>query len=67
VDAERQEYEIEEQYTDAQVAAAGQFIALYRSLGGGWENYQDLPPIHRPAPAIIAVFQRVFSQNDPLK
>jgi NodT family efflux transporter outer membrane factor (OMF) lipoprotein len=67
VDAERQEYDIEEQYTAAQVAAAEQFIALYRSLGGGWENYQGLPPIHRPEPAIIAVFQRVLGHNDPLR
>jgi len=67
VDAERQEYEIEEQYTASQVAAAEQFIALYRSLGGGWENYQDLPPIHHPEPAIIAAFQRVLSHNDPLQ
>ncbi len=64
VDAERQEYEIEEQYADAQVAVAEQFIALYRSLGGGWENYQALPPIHRPEPAIIAAFQRVLSRDD---
>jgi NodT family efflux transporter outer membrane factor (OMF) lipoprotein len=67
VDAERQEYDIEEQYTGAQVAAGETFIDLYRSLGGGWENYQALPPIHRPAPAIIAVFQRVLSHDDPLK
>jgi NodT family efflux transporter outer membrane factor (OMF) lipoprotein len=67
VDAERQEYLIQEQYTDAQVAAAEQFIALYRSLGGGWENYQALPPIHRPEPAIIAMFQRTLGRDDPLK
>jgi len=67
VDAERQEYDIEEQYTGAQVAAGETFIDLYRSLGGGWENYQAVPPIHRPAPAIIAVFQRVLSHDDPLK
>ena len=67
VDAERQEYVIEEQYAETQVAAAGAFIALYRGLGGGWENYQSLPPIHRPEPAIIAVFQRVLSRNDPLR
>ncbi len=67
VDAERQEYVIEEQYAETQVAAAEQFIELYRSLGGGWEGYQKLPPIHRPEPAIIAVFQRVLSRNDPLK
>ena len=67
VDAERQEYDIEEQYTATQVAAAEEFIELYRSLGGGWENYQSLPPIHRPEPAVIAMFQRVLSRNDPLK
>jgi NodT family efflux transporter outer membrane factor (OMF) lipoprotein len=67
VDAEREEYDIEEQFADAQAAAADQFIALYRSLGGGWENYQSLPPIHRPEPAIIAMFQRTLSRSDPLK
>jgi NodT family efflux transporter outer membrane factor (OMF) lipoprotein len=67
VDAERQEYDIEEQYTGSQVAAAEEFIALFRSLGGGWQNYQSLPPIHRPEPAIIAMFQRVLSHDDPLK
>jgi NodT family efflux transporter outer membrane factor (OMF) lipoprotein len=68
VDAERQEYDIEEQYSDAQVAVDEQFIALYRSLGGGWENYQSLPPVHIPQPAIIAMFHRVFSPGgDVLK
>lgn len=68
VDAERQEYDIEEQYSDAQVAAAEQFIALYRALGGGWENYQSLPPVHVPQPAIIAAFHRLFARGgDVLK
>jgi len=67
VDAERQEYDIEEQYTSAQVTAAEEFIELFRSLGGGWESYQALPPIHRPEPAIIAAFQRVLSRSDPLQ
>jgi NodT family efflux transporter outer membrane factor (OMF) lipoprotein len=67
VDAERQEYDIEEQYTGVQVAEAEGFIALYRSLGGGWENYQSLPPIHRPEPAVIAMFQRVLSRSKPFE
>jgi NodT family efflux transporter outer membrane factor (OMF) lipoprotein len=62
VDAEREEYDIEEQYTAAQLGAAEQFIALYRSLGGGWENYQSLPPVHVPQPAVIAVFHRVLAR-----
>jgi NodT family efflux transporter outer membrane factor (OMF) lipoprotein len=67
IDAQRQEYDIEEQYTDAQVGADEQFVALYRSLGGGWENYQDLPPPYRPKPAIVAEFRRVLRPGDPLK
>ncbi|HLJ38569.1 MAG TPA: efflux transporter outer membrane subunit [Steroidobacteraceae bacterium] len=67
VDAERAEYVLEEQYAETQVAAAEQFIALYRGLGGGWESYQKLPPIHRPEPAIIAMFQRTLSRSNPLK
>ncbi len=67
VDAEREEYDIEEQYADAQVAIAEQFIALYRSLGGGWENYQQLPPVHVPQPAIVAAFSRLLTRNTALK
>jgi NodT family efflux transporter outer membrane factor (OMF) lipoprotein len=63
VDAQRQEYEIEGQYAEAQVSADEQFIALYRSLGGGWENYQDLPPPYFPKPAILAEFRRVLSTD----
>ena len=43
VDAERQEYAIEVEYTSAQVALGDQFVALYKDLGGGWKHYQDLP------------------------
>ena len=67
VDAERQEYDIEEQYTTTQVAADEEFVELFRSLGGGWESYQELPPIHRPEPAVVAMFQRVLSRSDPLR
>lgn len=67
VDAERQDYEIQEQYAAAQVMTDEQFIELYRSLGGGWQSYQSLPPIHTPEPAIIAVFQRVLERNDALQ
>jgi NodT family efflux transporter outer membrane factor (OMF) lipoprotein len=67
VDAERAEYTLEVQYAGAQVTVAEQFVALYRSLGGGWQNYQTLPPRYTPRPAIIAAFQRILSRNDPLK
>jgi NodT family efflux transporter outer membrane factor (OMF) lipoprotein len=67
VDAERAEYSIEDQYAQTQVAACEQFIGLYRSLGGGWQNYQTLPPVRRPLPAIVAAFRSLLDSDSPLK
>jgi NodT family efflux transporter outer membrane factor (OMF) lipoprotein len=63
VDAEREFYALQIQYADAQVAEGEQFVQLYKSLGGGWENYQTVPPIRRPQPAIIAAFRRTISSS----
>ncbi len=65
VDAERQLYDIQEEYAQAQVAEGEQFVQLYRSLGGGWENYQAVPDIQRPLPAIIAAFRRAVTSSAP--
>jgi NodT family efflux transporter outer membrane factor (OMF) lipoprotein len=65
IDAERQLYDLEDQYAQAQVAEGEQFVALYRSLGGGWEDYQAVPAIRRPQPAIIAAFRRTLSNTIP--
>jgi NodT family efflux transporter outer membrane factor (OMF) lipoprotein len=59
VDAQRAGYTIQAEYIAAQTAADEQFVALYRSLGGGWQHYQNLPDIRRPQPAIIAAFRRL--------
>lgn len=67
VDAEREQYDLEEQYATAQVVVGEQFVALYKGLGGGWEQYQSIPPIRQPQPAIIAAFRRVLAPEDPLK
>jgi len=67
VDAERQEYTIEDQYAQTQVAAGEEFVALYQSLGGGWQNYQELPPITTPLPAVAAAFRELFTRNTALK
>src|SRR5437764_12629977 len=48
LDAERQEYDLEDQYATEQQAVAVQFVALYKALGGGWEVYQVLPPVPKP-------------------
>jgi NodT family efflux transporter outer membrane factor (OMF) lipoprotein len=65
VDAERQFYELQQQYAVAQAAQGEQFVQLYKSLGGGWQDYQTLPAIRRPQPAIIAAFRRVLSSSAP--
>jgi outer membrane protein TolC len=60
IDAQRQLYDLQAQYADAQVAQGEQFAQLYKSLGGGWQNYQQVPAIRRPQPAIIAAFRRIL-------
>jgi len=68
LDAQRQEYDLEDQYAAGMGATADAFVILYKALGGGWENYQSIPPIRRPLPAVIAAFQRLLSPPaDPLK
>jgi NodT family efflux transporter outer membrane factor (OMF) lipoprotein len=67
LDAERQEYDLEQQYAAAQQTAADNLVALFKGLGGGWEGYQAVPPIRAPQPAIIAMFRRLFSASDPAK
>jgi NodT family efflux transporter outer membrane factor (OMF) lipoprotein len=65
VDAERQFYDLQEQYAEAQVTQGDQFVQLYKNLGGGWQNYQAVPGIRRPQPAIIAAFRRLLSNSAP--
>jgi NodT family efflux transporter outer membrane factor (OMF) lipoprotein len=59
VDAQREGYDIQAEYIQAQAAADDQFVALYRSFGGGWQLYQKVPDIRPPQPAIIAAFRRL--------
>jgi NodT family efflux transporter outer membrane factor (OMF) lipoprotein len=65
VDAERQFYDLQAQYANAQVGQGEQFVSLYKALGGGWENEQSTPPIRRPQPAVIAAFRRLLGDNGP--
>jgi NodT family efflux transporter outer membrane factor (OMF) lipoprotein len=67
VDAEREEYSIEEQYVVTQASVDDQYIELYRDLGGGWQEFERLPPIPRPLPAAIAIVRDTLGRSDPLK
>jgi len=63
IDAQRQEFLLEQEYVVAQQTAADQLIALFNALGGGWEDYQKLPNIRRPLPAVIAALVRSAKPN----
>jgi len=67
VDAERQQYDLENEYAATQQSAADAYVSLYRALGGGWEQYQDVPHIHRPVPAVLAIFRRLAVSEEPQK
>ena len=59
LDAERQEFAIEDQNAIAQEAVVIQYIALYKALGGGWELYDELPPLKEAQPALVATVRRL--------
>jgi NodT family efflux transporter outer membrane factor (OMF) lipoprotein len=63
LDAQREEYALEDQYAAIEQQAAETLVSLYRALGGGWEPYQQTPPIRQPQPAIIAAFRRLFHDD----
>jgi len=67
VDAEREEYAIEEQLVGAETAVAEQFVELYKDLGGGWQGFQNVPGINRPLPEVIAIFRDTLGRSDALK
>jgi NodT family efflux transporter outer membrane factor (OMF) lipoprotein len=59
LDAQRQEFDIEDQDAVAQEAVTIQYIALYKALGGGWEIYDVLPPLKEVQPAVLATVRRL--------
>jgi NodT family efflux transporter outer membrane factor (OMF) lipoprotein len=67
LDAQRQLYVLEDQYAVSQQHLIYQFIALYKSLGGGWEGYEAPPVAPRPQPAILAIGAETIGkpQNPP--
>lgn len=64
LDAERQEFDLEEQYASTRQTAAAQLITLYKVLGGGWEHHEVIPPLKQPQPAIIAAARRLIEQAE---
>ena len=54
VDAERQLYDLQDQFAVSEDAAVGDFVDICQSLGGGWQGFAPPPPLHQPLPAIFA-------------
>lgn len=61
IDAQRADYALKDQFVAAQGQAADAFVALFKSLGGGWKNHQTIPDITQPQPAVLAAARHLFA------
>jgi NodT family efflux transporter outer membrane factor (OMF) lipoprotein len=59
LDAQRQDYALEEQTAIAAEVVVLRYVAFFKALGGGWELYAELPPIPPAQPAVIAAARRL--------
>ena len=60
LDAQRQLFELQDQYALSEEQTVTQFIAVCKALGGGWEGSAPPPAPATPQPAIIAAFSHAF-------
>jgi NodT family efflux transporter outer membrane factor (OMF) lipoprotein len=63
LDAERQQFALEQQRADVVRLAGDSFVALYKALGGGWPPDEIIPPVRHPDPAVVAAVKRLI--QDP--
>ena len=54
LDAEREQYELEERHVVTRQAEADDLVMLYKALGGGWPSNEVIRSCPRPQPALIA-------------
>jgi NodT family efflux transporter outer membrane factor (OMF) lipoprotein len=64
LDAERQQFALEQQRAEIVRLEGDAFVALYKALGGGWPRNEIIPPIRHPDPAVIAAVKRL-SEDPP--
>src|SRR5258707_10635762 len=57
---QRWKYAPEEQVAIAAEIATLRYVAFYRALGGGWEVYDELPPLPPVQPAVVAGVGRLM-------
>jgi len=63
LDAERQQFALEQQRAEVVRLQGDSFVALYKALGGGWPPNEIIPPVRHPDPAAIAAVKRLI--EDP--
>ena len=63
LDAERQQFALEQQRAEVVRLAGDSFVALYKALGGGWPPDEVIPSIRHPDPAVVAAVKRLV--QDP--
>jgi outer membrane protein TolC len=64
LDAERQEYGLEESQVAARQAEGEALVGLFRALGGGWPVKEILPDIPKPEPAAAAAVKYLIHPNE---
>jgi NodT family efflux transporter outer membrane factor (OMF) lipoprotein len=64
LDAERQQFALEQQRAEVVRLAGDSFVALYKALGGGWPPDEVIPSIRHPDPAVVAAVKRL-AQDPP--
>src|SRR6202035_2715607 len=63
LDAERQQFALEQQRAEVVRLAGDSFVALYKALGGGWPPNEIIPPVRHPDPAVVAAVKHLI--QDP--
>jgi NodT family efflux transporter outer membrane factor (OMF) lipoprotein len=61
LDAERQEFGLEQRQVVATQTAGDDLVALYKAVGGGWPPNEAIPPIRTPQPAAIAAVRTMLA------
>lgn len=64
LDAQRQLFDLEDQLAVSQQSVVYEFVAVYKSLGGGWEGYEAPPPAAVPVPAILAAAKETLGKSN---
>jgi hypothetical protein len=63
LDVQRRYYALAEQTAIAAEVVVLRYVAFYKALGGGWELYDELPPVPPTQPAVIATVGRLTEDS----